>query len=140
MRKGMSLAIETTVVIALAIIVLVALLLFFAGTFTPATERIKLEQRKVDLCTKYVRDDSECRSPANDDIKKGEKGLDETCEKLGLSTNPAICCSGYCSRKRCEELDGACQTVAISCDKLPIPTKPLDGACPNAGEICCTKS
>jgi len=137
MRKGMSLPVETVIVLVLAIIVLAALLLFFTGTFTPGADRIKLQQRQTDLCTTYVAADSECRKPPSETLTKD---FNEVCGKLGLSTNPALCCSTYCSRKRCEDINGACQTVASSCDKLPIPRKSLDGVCTNAGEICCTKS
>ena len=97
----MSLPVETTVIIVLAVIVLVALLFFFSGTFGPGMDRIKLEQQKTDLCTRYVSQDSECKGAASSEGDLN-KNLQEVCTKLGLSTVPGSCsnsprsCSSTC--------------------------------------------
>ena len=108
--RGISLPIETTVVIVLAAIVLVALLLFFSGTFSPGAERIKLEQRKVDLCTKYVAQDSTCRISASADLQ-------DVCKKLD-TPNARVCCSAYCpaieTATQCTVAGGTCDDVECS--------------------------
>lgn len=52
--KGFSLSIEIIVVIFIAIVVLIALLGFFAGIWGPGTNAISLEQAKTAACTKLL--------------------------------------------------------------------------------------
>lgn len=142
MQKGISLPIETVIVLVIAAVVLVALLYFFGSTFNPSVDRIRLQQQQVDLCTKYVSQDSECRkaAPTENDLKKN---LDDTCTKLGLSTNPGACCSAFCpkgirTRAECTAAGGGCQISP--CTANTENTKVL-GTCSDAGgEVnCCGK-
>lgn len=138
----MSLPVETVIVVVLAIIVLVALLFFFSGTFLPGSDRIKLEQRKVDLCTKYVSQDSECRaSPSSD--------LQDVCKKLD-SQNVRVCCSAYCppidTSSKCTAAGGSCLAAVDGkgCDSDAAKTlgfKSQIGTCSDDSDrpFCCTK-
>ena len=143
MRKGMSLPVETVIVLVLAIIVLAALLFFFTGTFTPGADRVRLEQRKVDLCTKYVAADSQCKNPATAEIRTGADGLDETCKKLGLSTVAGACCSTYCpnavrTRAECVAAGGGCQVSP--CTANTVNTKAVGRCDDEATQVNCCKS
>ena len=104
--KGMSLAIETVIVIILACIVLVALLFFFTGTFIPGSERAKAEMDRANYCQQYANFDSKC-SDIKDGTKYIRQNLTETCPKLGYPcTDSGIngiecfqkCCEMYCGK------------------------------------------
>lgn len=132
MKKGISLPIETTVIIVIAVIVLVALLFFFSGAVNPGIDRIKLEQRKADLCSRYVAADSECKSQPSDAKLKDE--LEKTCKDLSLSTVAGVCCSIYCpkavrTQADCTAAGGVCQVDA--CSANTVNTKDL-GVCRDA--------
>ena len=135
MRKGISLPVETVIVIVLAIIVLAALLLFFTGTFTPGSDKIKLEQRKVDLCSNYVAADSECRLPPPDTKLKTD--LEKVCGDLGLPTNAAACCSTYCGSVKCEDQGDKYGCVKLDDCRNVHKGSPTKGICSNSNHICC---
>ena len=133
MRKGISLPVETTVVIVLAVVVLVALLFFFSGTFGTGVDRIKLEQRKVDLCTKYVSQDSECRGTWS-------KELQDTCKQLEFNHLRA-CCTGYCPRittkAECNAISGA-SCIAVACSQAAVLKTELGNCNDDPGfSFCC---
>ncbi|MBI4018706.1 MAG: hypothetical protein HY364_00445 [Candidatus Aenigmarchaeota archaeon] len=52
--KGSALPVETIVIVILSIIVLGAVLMFFFGSFTPATEELKARQTIVSVCGEYI--------------------------------------------------------------------------------------
>ncbi len=104
--RGISLPIETTIVLILAAIVLVALLFFFSGTFNPSVERIKLEQQKVNLCTEYVSVDSECSDKGVGKVYtvKGSKILVDLADlgkKLGYSKCDTPGATAECVQQIC---------------------------------------
>lgn len=130
--RGISLPVETTTVVVLAAIVLVALLMFFSGTFVPGSERIKMEQQKVDLCTKFVALNSECKASVPDDLKN-------VCKKLGAE-HVRVCCSAYCPKietsTQCTAAGGTCDSASCSGTFTEIATctdKPAEPHC------CATK-
>jgi len=53
--KGISLPLETVVLLILAAIILAALLGFFLGTFTPAQSEADLVQQQLDKCQEIAR-------------------------------------------------------------------------------------
>jgi hypothetical protein len=79
MKKGISLPIETVVVIVLAVAVLLAMLYFF-GLTQPPIDRIKLEQQRIGLCSSYISADSECRSAMPPELQ-------DVCSKLPQAEN-----------------------------------------------------
>ncbi|MFH0836558.1 MAG: hypothetical protein V1870_00345 [Candidatus Aenigmatarchaeota archaeon] len=58
--KGISLSMETVVLLILMVIVLAALLGFFTGIFNPAQTKIDMLRNKESLCLKYVSVDPGC--------------------------------------------------------------------------------
>lgn len=62
--KGISLSLETIVLLILMTVVLGALILFFLGTFTPAQKKFDLIKQKESLCLQYIAKDSKCNPEA----------------------------------------------------------------------------
>jgi len=60
-RKGMSLAVETVIVLVLAAAVLTALLYFFRSSFTPVETQTHLIQKQTELCQRYLARDPLCK-------------------------------------------------------------------------------
>ncbi|MBI5133612.1 MAG: hypothetical protein HZA83_02765 [Thaumarchaeota archaeon] len=58
--KGISLSIETIIILVLAITVLTVLLMFFTSTEAPVENKIKLLNEQRELCYKYVETDQKC--------------------------------------------------------------------------------
>jgi len=58
--KGISLSIETVVLLILMTIVLAALLAFFLGIFNPAKSKFDVIKDRENLCMQYVTKDSKC--------------------------------------------------------------------------------
>ncbi|NOZ81806.1 MAG: hypothetical protein GXO63_01515 [Candidatus Micrarchaeota archaeon] len=54
MRKGIELPINTLVVVAIAVIIMLAMAGFFIGIFKPNSEMMKLEQDFRNACKPYV--------------------------------------------------------------------------------------
>ncbi|MFH0832108.1 MAG: hypothetical protein V1900_00070 [Candidatus Aenigmatarchaeota archaeon] len=131
--KGISLPIETVVILMLAGIVLVALLLFFMPVFKQ-TDIVKLEQERAIKCHEYVQTDKDCNNPsgANDDTKKS---LENVCKGLKLCSSLdreclLRCCEGYCPQVACVDLKGECKPVCSSGEKE------IPGTC-SFGSHCC---
>ncbi len=138
MQKGMSLAIETTVVIVIAIIVLVALLMFFSGSWGQGVDQIRLQQQKVELCSKYVSQDTECKGTSlGTAIKKDD--FDKMCKGLGLPTNPQVCCAAYCPQGvKCElQITAKEQYRCTPTGCTEAGDQKADGVCETLGTICC---
>lgn len=104
MKKGISLPIETTIVIVLAVIVLVALLFFFSGSVNPGIDRIKLEGQKATLCSDYVSVDKECESASKVFSVRGAKiltDLGDLGKKLGYSQCTTPSATAECVKQVC---------------------------------------
>ena len=59
--KGMSLPLETVVLLILAAVVLAALLAFFLGTYTPAQSKVNILKQQNALCQQIFAADPQCR-------------------------------------------------------------------------------
>lgn len=70
--KGVSLPIETIIILALAIIVLGVLIWFFTTSSTPAIELTKLKQDQSIWCSSYQQNNPDC-----DDTKHREMAADQ---------------------------------------------------------------
>ncbi len=136
--RGMSLAVETTVVVVIAIVVLIALMMFFGSTYSPSVDRIRLEQQKIDLCSKYITDDTVCAGAVKSEIKKD---FDDMCTKLGVSTVPSVCCATYCPKPvKCTEqkMTGFKFECLLKETCLRPPAGELvAGICTESNQICC---
>jgi hypothetical protein len=143
--KGMSLAIETIIVMILASIVLVALLFFFTGTFTPGADRATAEMTRATGCQDYMKVEPECKELGD---FTGKAKLVEACKKLSYSGPDLVviqsCCAMYCGKA------ATASTIAQTCTQAGgtcIPTSgwhlcttgSLSGTCPS-GEACCRNS
>ena len=104
--KGISLSIETIVVIVLAVIVLTALLAFFLGIWNPNANEAQLQADKTRLCGRYSSLYPDCDNIGTDseDLRRN---ISSVCSRLGFSScfggSPASiscieqCCYIYCS-------------------------------------------
>lgn len=100
--KGMSLPLETVVLLILAAVVLAALLGFFLGTFTPAQSKIDILKKQSSLCQQIFSADSQCKY-AGAVIPLAAKLRSEVC---GKPTDGPICSSKgaddpYCIKGCC---------------------------------------
>ncbi len=154
--KGISLAIDTTIIIILAVVVLAVLIGIFFLVAGPTGDTFKAELTRNSNCNAYRNVDAECNSQKKYEEFKGNsnnenllKELNKACNTLkkpscSASDTPAglqcikACCIGCGgAEKKCEDLGGIC--AFSSCDKLqPTPGKPLNGQCPE-GRTCCSK-
>jgi len=113
--KGSALPMETIVAMVLAVIVLAAVLLFFFGTFTPATEEVKARQTVASICGEYSLS-VQCRS-VNEFI--GREGL---VGPLAPSD----------SQDKLVRLSGACHATGVSqCSAAGLPDD-------NCLKVCCS--
>lgn len=80
--KGMSLSIETIIILILAVIVLAALLIFASPVFTDAQSGTTNEIKRARLCDAYVQDDPKCDGGRDVDAQI-TIDLKEVCENLG---------------------------------------------------------
>lgn len=94
-RKGVSLTLETIVVLTLSVLVLGVLLYFFSSNFYPAQTKIDDLNSQRDLCIKHMNNDPECKKPGGTELVK-------LCQKLGYekcktaSDCVPSCCSLFC--------------------------------------------
>ena len=80
--KGVSLSIETIVILILAVIVLGALLIFVSPVFNEGQSRTSNELKRTRLCDAYVQDDPKCDGDQDVDAQIMQD-LEETCRNLG---------------------------------------------------------
>lgn len=138
MKKGVTLPIETVVVLLIAAIVLIALLVFFGLQWGGGTEKIELIRQQSDLCNRYVASDTECEDPYN--VGAITTPLQDVCTKLDYSIckaggerKPCIlqCCLN-CPQKSCEEdWSGSCKEN--KCTENEVQTS---GECTGL-KVCC---
>jgi len=107
--KGVSLSIETIVILILAVIVLSAMLIFLSGTTNPAAETLRATRIQTESCAAYVRNDPDCTGFRINDVSPDVKqniaeacnilqGYNE-CKSSGDVANIACvrsCCKTFC--------------------------------------------
>lgn len=130
--KGMSLAIETVILIILAVLVLAVLIFFFMNFFGGGESEIARENKKRDNCLAYARTNPKCVSALNSRVSSSVRtALEDVCKKMSFSECentplgiPCVrqCCKEYCSggANRCkEDLGGS--NCGKSCSSGEIP-------------------
>ena len=81
--KGVSLSIETIVILILAVIVLAAMLIFFSGTTNPATDTLRATRIQTESCGAYVRKDPDCTDIGINDVPPDVKQhIADACKTL----------------------------------------------------------
>ena len=81
--KGVSLSIETIVILILAVIVLAAMLVFFSGTTNPAADTLRATRMQTESCAAYVRKDPDCTDIGINDVPPDVKQkIAEACNIL----------------------------------------------------------
>jgi len=102
MQKGVSLSLETIVVLILAVLVLTVLLFFFSSQFYPAQTKIEQLNKQRDLCWQYVNNDPKCEGKGTGNTKEPVTtivGLREVCKELGYKkceTSYSLVCVQEC--------------------------------------------
>jgi hypothetical protein len=150
--KGVSLAMETIVVIVIAVLVLVALIAFFLGVFPGAESQTQLVARQTNLCGIYIHDDPDCNSPSDVTNYEVKKELAEVCSELGYpctenSLADAVCVS-HCCKTFCtgEVVEYTCEKNSHQyCSDTPCSSSPGyptyiwdgSGTCPQDKKYCC---
>lgn len=137
MKKGITLASESIVVIILAVIVLAALLAFLSSVSGPTQDEVRLRLRQAQQCRSYVEANGKCERSADSRVDSDlKRDLVTTCTSLkyarctGSDSIACVieCCSGYCpARPKCEDLGGSC---ASRCNTE------LNAEC-SGGQRCC---
>ena len=97
MKKGISLSIETTIVIILAIIVLVVLLGFLFNVVPPAQIQLQAQATVTRLCGNYIREHPKCNvADVDQELADACKILGhKACSSLGEACITA-CCRDFC--------------------------------------------
>ncbi len=150
-HKGVSLSVETVIVLILAAAVLVALLFFFTDIFTKGKGDVSLFNQQREKCSAYVRANLKCDQKTHEDSTRVteaiKKELLDVCKKMpgyALCTGTSLtiqcvqqCCSGYCATalKSCAELNGQC---AASC-QADRRISEGDWSC-TSPQVCCKKT
>src|SRR3989344_8754875 len=106
--KGVSLSIETIVILILAVIVLAAMLIFLSGTTNPAAETLRATRIQTESCAAYVRNDPDCTDIGIQDVAVDVKqNIAEACNILqgynecrGKSQADTACVRGCCKSFR----------------------------------------
>jgi hypothetical protein len=107
--KGMSLPLETVVLLILAAVVLAALLGFFLGTFTPAQSKIDILKKQSSLCQQIFSADPACDASKPGVAALANKLKSEVC---GKPTDGPICSSKGSSDPYC--IKGCCSIFCPS--------------------------
>ncbi|GEM_PF-2181549 len=117
--KGMSLALETVILLILMAVVLAALMSFFLGVFNPAKSQLDNIKNKESFCVQYISKDPGCAHAH--DIKDGTTAPYSDGTKYG-SAKTAI-----------TELEKICKSTP---DNPPCGTKTCDQA-KDLVKACC---
>jgi len=107
--KGVSLAIETIIVIILAVSVLTVMLFFFRSNFTPAETIVQLIAKQNNACSGYVFYDYDCdgtaNSPltgnANTEFENIKTRIAEACDGLNKQRGDYPSCAGASTGNAC---------------------------------------
>ena len=101
--KGISLPLETVILLILAAIVLAALLGFFMGTFTPAISKTDIIKKQTSLCQQIFTADPRCQY-AGAVIPLANRLQSEVCNKpsdapvcVSKGADDPYCIKGCCS-------------------------------------------
>ncbi len=93
--KGISLSLETVILLILMAIVLAALLGFFLGTFNPAKGKFDVLKQRDSLCLQYVSIDPKCDISAiqgSETKDRAQKIIDKlSSEVLGKPSGEPVC-------------------------------------------------
>ena len=147
--KGISLPINTMVIIIMAFLVLAVLLFFFTSTSTPALEIVQLKQEQSTLCFSYKQANPDCDTEGDSKVSNTElrNSIADTCNKLNqheknypsctsASTQCMLeCCCGGGAEDCKEALGGTC--VGLPCSKMDLES--VDGYCPDPNYPYCCK-
>jgi hypothetical protein len=109
--KGVTLPIETIVVLVLAVIVLGVLLWFFATSSTPGIQLTKLKQEQSIWCSSYQQNNHDCDENDDDDVGDDIKNkLADICYKLNQAEGGYSSCGGTfsnaCAKECCSMFCG----------------------------------
>ncbi len=105
--KGISLAIETVVILIIAIVILGILTYFLIGQSLPGLDKIKMQQDAAALCASYVQIDTDCSGTSTEINKFSDKtAFAKLCKDLGHASCSGIlneaclkqCCSTLCPK------------------------------------------
>ncbi len=105
-KKGVSLPLETVVLLILAAVVLGALLSFFLGIFTPTQSETELTRKQFTICQEVFNKDNLCR-PTNVEVearklidqgvcKSDRPGCNPIGTKSSIENCIATCCRIFC--------------------------------------------
>jgi len=119
--KGISLVIETVIVLVLAVIVLSVLLLFFHHFFGPGQTILDLEREKNELCIQYIKYDKDCSDSSKVDSSLVGK-LVSKCRSLSTKQNDKYPCCAYDSKVTNSDLDEVTACISQCCE-LVCPAK-----------------
>ncbi len=112
--KGVSIALETIIYIILAVMVLTVLLFFFTSQASPAQNRVELENKRAQLCGKYIQYDNRC-----DQISRAQSdpiGVDVATDLLSVCSKLDV--------RRCGAGGNDQDCIQYCC--LECPTKPSE--------------
>lgn len=144
MSKGMSLALETIIVLILALTVFTALTFFFNLQFGRGQTTIDLLNGQREWCGAYVRQDSKCTTTGYSAMKTSKEGQDTLrrlafyCGKIeGYSNCISNLCSGTdpakCDKEASEKCVFDCCTLYCPAGTRPKPppaTRTAGGSLP----------
>ncbi len=92
--KGISLAIETIIVVILAVTVLTVLLYFFRSTQGPVEDTLKLIQKQTNACSAYTSFDSRCSDISKVQNQDVLKNIADACKGLNRQRGDYPACAG----------------------------------------------
>ena len=98
--KGISLSIETIVILILAVIILAALLIFISPIFTETQSGTTNELKRARLCDAYVQEDPKCNGVGSVDSQI-TTDLKNVCENLGKCDSLSGVSGADCARDCC---------------------------------------
>ena len=100
--KGISLAIETIIVLIIAVTVLTVLLMALNMQGGPVFDRLKLERERTDKCGTYAfKDGGKCDTEPTPELVEICKKLDVKICGIAIDTNIAINCGRECCKLNC---------------------------------------
>jgi hypothetical protein len=134
--KGMSLSLETIVLLVIMAIVLSALLMFFTGIFNPSKSKVDIMRNTQTYCMKYISYDSNCDSAVITDVFKGQassilgtrrfedakQGLNGILDNIcGQPKNEPYCGQAFTGKSAQVAISCIQQCCAGYCGKQPTP-------------------
>ena len=102
--KGISLTIESIVIIVLALLVLAALFLFFGGIFTPSKDNIYNTAEHARWCKEYISLHPDCEGDSRIQGTNIQTKLDALCTNFEGANKYRDCCASFCGESGDEEV------------------------------------